>query len=198
MHWFHVKCFFAASHVHFRNICDGKTRISKSWETLPECLQELWTCESAPSCFKGRPWEQSLQSRNTLLHINDAYWEIESERGSTERRRGKNKTASRETGPWNMTGRQKGRQGRGRPYCSNLILRSLIVSCCSCLPGCVCWAYVKHISPLSLGTHTHTSPVPFPLILLVHKKFLRRFWKGRTCCSCSQTTRSPALPCMLI
>lgn len=91
MRWFHVKCFFTVSHVHFRNICDGKTRISKSWETLPECLQELWTRESAPSCFKGRPWEQSLQSRNTLLHINDAYWGIKRERGSNERRGGKTK-----------------------------------------------------------------------------------------------------------
>lgn len=50
-----------------------------------------------------------------------------------------------------MTAQQKGRQGRGRPYCNNLILRSLIVSCCSCLPGSVCGAYVKHISPLSPG-----------------------------------------------
>lgn len=78
--------------------------------------------------------------------------------GEQWKERGENKThkctAPRETGLWNMTGRQKGRQGRGRPYCSNLILRSLIVSCCSCLPGSVCWAYVKHISPLSPGTHT--------------------------------------------
>jgi len=49
---------------------------------------------------------------------------------------------------WNMTAQQRGRLGRGRPYCNNLILQSLIVSCCCCS---VCRAYVKHISPLSPG-----------------------------------------------
>lgn len=96
--------------------------------------------------------------------------------GEQWKERGENKThkctAPCETGLWNMTGRQKGRQGRGRPYCSNLILRSLIVSCCSCLPGSVCWAYVKHISPLSPGTHTHFSSAFSP-----HSPRPQRVWE---------------------
>lgn len=50
---------------------------------------------------------------------------------------------------WQALGKEGG--GEGKPYCSNLILWSLIVSCCSSLPDRVCWAYVKHISPLSVG-----------------------------------------------
>lgn len=57
----------------------------------------------------------------------------------------------RQASPWNMTDPRWRRWGWGKPYCNNLILWSLIASCCSSLPDRVCWAYVKHISPLSVG-----------------------------------------------
>ncbi len=57
----------------------------------------------------------------------------------------------RQASPWNMTAPWWRRWGWGKPYCNNLILWSLIVSCCSSLPDRVRWAYVKHISPLSVG-----------------------------------------------
>ena len=50
-----------------------------------------------------------------------------------------------------MTAPRWRRWGWGKPYCNNLILWSLIVSCCFSLPDSVRWAYVKHISPLSVG-----------------------------------------------
>lgn len=57
----------------------------------------------------------------------------------------------KQASPWNMTAPRWRRWGWGKPYCNNLILWSLIVSCCYSLPNRVHWAYVKHISPLSVG-----------------------------------------------
>ena len=61
------------------------------------------------------------------------------------------KHTQRPASPWNMTAPRWRRWGWGKPYCNNLILWSLIVSCCFSLPDSVRWAYVKHISPLSVG-----------------------------------------------
>ncbi len=76
---------------------------------------------------------------------------------------------------WNMTAQQKGRQGRGRPYCNNLILRSLIVSCCCCLPGSVCGAYVKHISPLSPGVRRCRTKTSAPESSALRRRALNAF-----------------------
>ncbi|KAL1277468.1 hypothetical protein QQF64_024141 [Cirrhinus molitorella] len=80
-----------------------------------------------------------------------------------------------------MTAQQKGRQGRGRPYCSNLILRSLIVSCCSCLPSSVCRAYVKHISPLSPGVRRCGTKTAAPRDGLSDDTHARAQWTALRC-----------------
>lgn len=123
--------------------------------------------------------DSPVRSKNALLHINDPqqHRKTESERETewecrreNERRRERQQNTEDKRAPsllrhthkhatdthrqaslWNMTAPWWRRWGWGKPYCNNLILWSLIVSCCSSLPDRVRWAYVKHISPLAVG-----------------------------------------------
>lgn len=114
-----------------------------------------------PKCSTGTMRTESpVKSRNSLLHINDPNQQRKTEKETTQRgwkgplpAQAHTQTRCKHTqaSPWNMTVLRWRRWGWVKPYCNNLILWSLIVSCCYRLPNRVHWAYVKHISPLSVG-----------------------------------------------